>query len=210
MSEPAPAAALPVPARYLQDSLKGALQPRVIRLSAAAMNGLSVEEETRRSDLMILPVTLYRKEEDFPSYAMLDSGAEGKRFVDQEWARENSLTLIPLTKPIQLEGFDGQEAECGPITHYIQMHIRISDHREKKACFLATQLAHYPIVLGLPWLKVHDPYVRFAEHSIEFNSDYCRRNCNIPLLSAKIQDRGVPRVIPVQGRFHNKFGHAGF
>ncbi|EKV16379.1 hypothetical protein PDIP_37120 [Penicillium digitatum Pd1] len=74
------------------------------------------------------------------------------------------------------------------------MHIRISDHREKKACFLATQLAHYPIVLGLPWLKVHDPYVRFAEHSIEFNSDYCRRNCNIPLLSAKIQDRGVCSV----------------
>ncbi|KAG0155295.1 hypothetical protein PDIDSM_870 [Penicillium digitatum] len=150
----------------------------------------------RRSDLMILPVTLYRKEEEFPSYAMLDSGAEGKRFVDQEWARENGLTLIPLTKPIQLEGFDGQEAECGPITHYVQMHIRISDHREKKACFLATQLAHYPIVLGLPWLKVHDPYVRFAEHSIEFNSDYCRRNCNIPLRSAKIQALHE-RILPV-------------
>ncbi|KAG0161705.1 hypothetical protein PDIDSM_4973 [Penicillium digitatum] len=126
-------------------TLPAPLQPRVIRLSAAAMNGLSVEEETRRSDLMILPVTLNQREEEFPSYAMLDSGAEGKRFVDQEWARENGLTLIPLTKPIQLEGFDGQEAECGPITHYVQMHIRISDHREKKACFLATQLAHYPI-----------------------------------------------------------------
>ncbi|KAG0158110.1 hypothetical protein PDIDSM_5623 [Penicillium digitatum] len=183
----APAAALPA-------------QPRVIRLSAAAMNGLSVEEETRRSDLMILPVTLNQREEEFPSYAMLDSGAEGKRFVDQEWARENGLTLIPLTKPIQLEGFDGQEAECGPITHYVQMHIRISDHREKKACFLATQLAHYPIVLGLPWLKVHDPYVRFAEHSIEFNSDYCRRNCNIPLRSAKIQ---ALHEIPVKSRPRN-------
>ncbi|KAG0153118.1 hypothetical protein PDIDSM_2077 [Penicillium digitatum] len=42
-----------------------------------------------------LPVTLNQREEEFPSYAMLDSGAEGKRFVDQEWARENGLTLIP-------------------------------------------------------------------------------------------------------------------
>ncbi|KAG0154712.1 hypothetical protein PDIDSM_280 [Penicillium digitatum] len=80
------------------------------------------------------------------------------------------------------------------------MHIRISDHREKKACFLATQLAHYPIVLGLPWLKVHDPYVRFAEHSIEFNSDYCRRNCNIPLRSAKIQ---ALHELPVKSRPRN-------
>ncbi|KAG0156270.1 hypothetical protein PDIDSM_3447 [Penicillium digitatum] len=113
----------------------------------------------------------------------------------REWSYPHTLT-----KPIQLEGFDGQEAECGPITHYVQMHIRISDHREKKACFLATQLAHYPIVLGLPWLKVHDPYVRFAEHSIEFNSDYCRRNCNIPLRSAKIQ---ALHEIPVKSRPRN-------
>ncbi|KAG0153116.1 hypothetical protein PDIDSM_2075 [Penicillium digitatum] len=71
---------------------------------------------------------------------------------------------------------------------------------ERKACFLATQLAHYPIVLGLPWLKVHGPYVRFAEHSIEFNSDYCRRNCNIPLRSAKIQ---ALHEIPVKSRPRN-------
>ncbi|KAG0154713.1 hypothetical protein PDIDSM_281 [Penicillium digitatum] len=41
----------------------------VIRLSAAAMNGLSVEEETRRSDLMILPVTLNQEKKS--SRAML-------------------------------------------------------------------------------------------------------------------------------------------
>ncbi|KAG0158853.1 hypothetical protein PDIDSM_6373 [Penicillium digitatum] len=111
---------------------------------------------------------------------MLDSGAEGKRFVDQEWARENGLTLIPLTKPIQLEGFDGQEAECGPITHYVQMHIRISDHREKKACFLATQLAHYPIVLGLPWLKRLLP--KELQHTLAEREDpgAPRDTCKVP------------------------------
>jgi hypothetical protein len=128
---------------------------------------------------------------------MLDSGAEGKRFIDQDWARENGLTLLPLKNPIQLEGFDGQEAKSGPITHYVQTHIRINDHREKEACFLATQLAHYPIVLGLPWLKVHDPCIRFAEHTVEFNSDFCRKNCNIPQRSAKIR---ALHEIPVKTR----------
>ncbi|KAL2889854.1 Retrotransposable element Tf2 155 kDa protein type 1 [Ceratocystis lukuohia] len=37
-----------------------------------------------------------------------------------------------------------------------------------------------PPVLGMPWLKQHDPTVRFADHSITFNSEYCRNHCNVP------------------------------
>lgn len=74
------------------------------------------------------------------------------------------------------------------------MHMRINDHREKRACFLATQLAHYPIVLGLPWLKMHDPQIGFAEHTILFNSEHCQKHCNAPLRPAKIRAlHDVPR-----------------
>ena len=118
---------------------------------------------------------------------MLDTGADGKRFIDHEWAQDNHLELLPLKKPIRLESFDGKESESGPITHYAEMNMRIHDHYEKRACFLVTQLAHYPIILGLPWLRTHDPQWGFAEHALVFSSTYCQRNCNIPARPTKIR-----------------------
>jgi transposase InsO family protein len=148
---------------------------------------MTVEEEIHRSNLMILPANLTLKEESVLTYAMADTGAEGKRFIDQDWARSKGFELLPLKSPIRLETFDGSEAETGPITHYIRTTIQIADHLEKKVLFLATQLAHYPIVLGMPWLKQHDPHVGFAAHTLEFNSDYCRKHCNVPDRPTKIR-----------------------
>ncbi|ODM21688.1 hypothetical protein SI65_02532 [Aspergillus cristatus] len=156
------------------------MNERTIRISAAATQGLTVEEESYRSNLMILPITLSRHEKELLSYAMLDTGAEGKRFIDKEWAQDQGLELLPLKKPIRLETFDGQEAESGPITHYAQMHMRINDHQERRACFLVTQLAHYPVVLGLPWLKIHDPRIGFAEHPVLFDSSTARNTATCP------------------------------
>ena len=58
---------------------------------------------------------------------LLDTGAEGKWFVDKDWAVDNGFTLQRLKAPIRLETFDRQEAEDGPITHYVKASMRIQD-----------------------------------------------------------------------------------
>lgn len=128
---------------------------------------------------MILPVTLKVGEETIPTYAMTDTGAEGKGFVDLNWAQGRQLPLQELKRPIRLEVFDGREAETRSITHYLKTDMVVGDHRET-ICLLATQLAHYPIILGMPWMKLHDPRVGFANHTFTFDSEYCRNNCNLP------------------------------
>jgi hypothetical protein len=54
-------------------------------------------------------------------------------------------------------------------------------------------------MLGLPWLKIHDPQIQFAEHTVEFNSPYCQKNCNAPLQSARIK---ALHSIPIKNRPH--------
>jgi hypothetical protein len=161
---------------------------RTLRLSAAAIYGIDIEEYTLCSKSMILPVTLEepRKRLDLPTYALLDTGAEGYGFVDQGWVQDQKLELLPLKEPIGLVTFDGREQECGKMTHYVQMDMRIQDHFEKNAKFYVVQLAHYPVVLGVAWMKIHDPLIRFAAHNIAFDSDYCRKHCNTPQRPAKI------------------------
>jgi len=48
----------------------------------------------------------------------------------------------------------------------------IEDHNEQLPMFV-TKLGHYPIVLGIPWLRSHDIAVRFASNMVTFRSHYC-------------------------------------
>ncbi|KAH7460174.1 Transposon Tf2-6 polyprotein [Fusarium oxysporum f. sp. matthiolae] len=118
---------------------------------------------------------------------MTDSGAEGKGFIDESWAKSQNLQFRPLKRPFEIEVFDGRPAESGQITHYVRAGLRIADHYQKNMLFYVTRLASYPIVLGMPWLKQHDPQVGFAAHTFTFNSPYCQKFCNTPAKPAKIK-----------------------
>ena len=135
---------------------------------------------------MVLPAALTISDLTIPTYALLDTGAEGKCFVDQSWARQHNLPLLPLRHPFNIEVFDGRTAESGMCTQFVRAQLRIQDHVQKNAMLFVTQLAHYPIVLGMPWLKQHDPTISFATHTATFNSPYCRKHCNIPAQPEKI------------------------
>jgi hypothetical protein len=54
--------------------------------------------------------------------------------------------------------------------------MKILDHEENLPMFV-TKLGHYQIVLGIPWLRLHDVAVRFASNTVTFRSEYCTRNC---------------------------------
>ncbi|KAH7459503.1 hypothetical protein FOMA001_g20034 [Fusarium oxysporum f. sp. matthiolae] len=84
--------------------------------------------------------------EPIPSYAMTDSGAEGKGFIDESWAKSQNLQFRPLKRPFEIEVFDGRPAESGQITHYIRAGLRIADHYQKNMLFYVTRLASYPMI----------------------------------------------------------------
>ncbi|OBS16093.1 hypothetical protein FPOA_27763 [Fusarium poae] len=134
-------------------------QENGIKLSAASVHGIPIENENnQRSNLMILPASLnVAGREPIPSYAMTDSGAEGKGFIDESWAKSQNLKFRPLKRTFEIEVFDGRPAESGKVAYYVRAGLRIADHEQKSMIFYVTQLASYPIVLGMPWLKQHDP-----------------------------------------------------
>ncbi|OLY84658.1 Retrotransposon-derived protein PEG10 [Smittium mucronatum] len=38
-------------------------------------------------------------------------------------------------------------------------------------------LPNIPVVLGLPWIKLHSPNVHWKKNSIQFESEFCKINC---------------------------------
>jgi hypothetical protein len=98
---------------------------------------------------MILPVILELGSKTLPTYAIINTGAEGKGFINQSWTASHELPLKKLKKSFGLKVFDGRNAENGIIIHYVKTRLRTKDHCEKIKLFV-TQLAHYSVILGMP------------------------------------------------------------
>jgi hypothetical protein len=54
--------------------------------------------------------------------------------------------------------------------------MNIQDHKERIPMFV-TKLGHYPIVLRIPCLRLHDVAVRSASNTEMFGSQYCVNHC---------------------------------
>jgi hypothetical protein len=111
------------------------------------------------------------------SHALIDCGATGVAFVDEDFARHHQLPLTPLKHPRALEVIDGRPISSGDITHTVDVTLSILDHHERIPMFV-TKLGHYPIVLGIPWMELHDVAIRFSSRTLTFGSQYCTANCN--------------------------------
>jgi len=111
------------------------------------------------------------------THALIDCGATGIAFIDQDFARHHQLPLTPLQYPRSLEVIDGHPISSGDITHVANTHLSILKHQESLPMFV-TKLGHYPIVLGIPWLELHDVAIRFSSRTLTFGSQYCASHCN--------------------------------
>jgi predicted aspartyl protease len=104
---------------------------------------------------LVVTCVLSHSDQEIQTYALIDCGATGYVFVDEDFARHHQLPLCPVKNPHTLEVIDGGQISSGDITHIAEVQLSIQEHREKLPMFV-TKLGHYPIVQGIPWLKQHD------------------------------------------------------
>lgn len=106
--------------------------------------------------------------------ALIDTGASGFAFLSQSLCHSLKLSPYALKYPITLVGFDGKQG--AQITHQVSFSLAIGRH-----CEVLTAYVTYPckqdLVLGLPWLEKHNPYVNWKENTITFGEDCLERAC---------------------------------
>ena len=76
-----------------------------------------------------------------------------------------------------------------------KISLFMNGHEKMLPAFI-TQLGHYPLVLGKPWLKRHDISIRFATNTIIFDLPYCLNNC-------------AKRVVQIKGITIDPLEHIG-
>lgn len=110
-------------------------------------------------DHLILPVRLQLQSNMIETYALLDCGATSV-FMDVNFAR-TQLEGTPLTTkaiPRRVHVIDGRPISSGNITQEVTLAMSMDGHHEK-VTFDLCALGKYPIILGMTWLRKHNPKV---------------------------------------------------
>uniref|UniRef100_A0A3B1IV37 Gypsy retrotransposon integrase-like protein 1 n=1 Tax=Astyanax mexicanus TaxID=7994 RepID=A0A3B1IV37_ASTMX len=155
-----------------------------------------------RSKCFSLPVNIVLPTGMLSVLALVDSGSEGN-FISQDLVKEHGVPTRELLRPLAIHAVDGKTVRSKPVTlQTLPITLQASAlHFEELPLFVLPCTEH-PVILGMPWLKTHDPTVSWRDGDITVWSTHCHEHC-LALDSLVIQSTSVespevsdPIVIP--------------
>jgi predicted aspartyl protease len=97
--------------------------------------------------------------------ALVDCGATGL-FIDREYVKSNRLPTRKLSRPIPVFNVDGTANEAGSISEVVELIIWYNGHSER-ALFSVTSLGRQNMILGITWLREHNPEIDWRTGKVE-------------------------------------------
>jgi len=140
-------------------------------LSTFSVASISVEESRLSGKHFVVPITVAIDGKSIVTSALIHCGASGIAFIDQAFVSKFSIPTSKLNTPRILDVIDSRPVSSGAVTDLACLSGTVGDHVESLPLFVTKQ--KYLIVLGIPWLRMHDVTVNFGSHVITFNSNYC-------------------------------------
>uniref|UniRef100_A0A0W0F8S2 Pro-pol protein n=1 Tax=Moniliophthora roreri TaxID=221103 RepID=A0A0W0F8S2_MONRR len=98
--------------------------------------------------------------------ALLDSGAGG-RFISMGLARTLGKRWIQLPEKIRVFNVDGTANKTAWITHVVELEFQIAE-KEFQENFMISGIGDKEMILGLPWLRCHNPQIDWETGEIQF------------------------------------------
>jgi predicted aspartyl protease len=105
--------------------------------------------------------------------AMVDCGAT-ENFVDKKYAEKIQIPMDEKKVPRRVLAVDRSEVASGPVTHDTMVELIVNDDREKIKLHCIT-IGNSPIIVGLPWLRKHNPTIDWKKGKVIFDLDKCAR-----------------------------------
>jgi len=104
---------------------------------------------------------------------MVDCGGQGS-FINDDFSKHCQLPRHPKIFPASLVLADGSQSQAGYITQYNPLVLHTAGNEEPLG--LDSAPTTHDIILSMPWLKKHDPAIRFGRRTITFDSPFCQTN----------------------------------
>ena len=109
--------------------------------------------------------------------ALLDSGATGL-YVDRKWIEKNGIKTTPLEHKVYAFNADGSPNHS---TEEVELRFAIQGH-VSKGWFHVVNLNKKAMIIGMVWLKSHNPKIDWETGKIEFTR--CPKTCGAQSLGS--------------------------
>ncbi|KAG9225530.1 hypothetical protein CCMSSC00406_0003033 [Pleurotus cornucopiae] len=104
---------------------------------------------------------------------MLDCGASDS-FINREYVRKHGLKTKKLTRPAIIRNADGTPNNAGRVEEKVELRMGFKGHVEW-ATFYVTNLGNVDVIIGLTWLRRHNPEVNWKTGDVVMTR--CPREC---------------------------------
>jgi predicted aspartyl protease len=129
-----------------------------------------------REEKIILKVTMRGHDNnEHHTTVMVDCGAT-ENFIDERYAKQNNIPLRRKAIPHRVLAVDGWEVANGLVTHDALVDLTINNHYETIRLHCIT-IGNSPIIVGLPWLRKHNPNIDWKEGRVTFDLPKCVKEC---------------------------------
>jgi len=126
---------------------------------------------------LFVAATLHNSDHSIQTSAIIDTGATGFVFIDENFVCQQNFPQYRLNPPQDLEVINGRPIESGQITYLTKISYQIQDHTETLPAFI-TKLGHFLLVLGIYWLQRYAVVTDFVSNSVRFQ---CPDHRNLPV-----------------------------
>ncbi len=109
--------------------------------------------------------------------ALIDSGA-ADNVVSLEFAQKHKLKLTPCNTLMAVEALDGRPLGEGRVSRITEeVKLLIGTLHSKFIKFYIIHSPNHLIILGLPWLRTHNPHIYWREGQILQWGTICQERC---------------------------------
>jgi predicted aspartyl protease len=136
----------------------------------------TLKEEDMEGNHFVAKCNLLNKTNTIETCALVDTGATGYAFANEEFVSQHNIPRYQLRSPRTLEVIDGRTIESGEIREYIKIPMDMGGHKEEVCAFI-TQLGQYSMVLGIPWMRTHGVNLDFGKEILTFGAHQCQQKC---------------------------------
>ena len=137
------------------------------------------------SVIILLTLTMLTDSTMHAVDTLLDCGASGLGYLHHSWVIRNNIPTKTLPYPIPVYNADGTLNKSGSITHTCDLIVTINDH-VKTLTFAVTNTGSSNAILGLSWLRFHNPLVNWRTGNI------CFTNCPSACCLTSLMPRTPP------------------
>ncbi|MGL4418136.1 MAG: retropepsin-like aspartic protease [Plesiomonas shigelloides] len=98
--------------------------------------------------------------------ALIDFGAAGN-FMSGEFVQTHNIRVTPCVIPLAVEAIDGRPLGEGCITRVTEdLRLQVGPHHHELIQFHIIHSSHHALILGLPWLQLHNQLVTRSTRSV--------------------------------------------